>query len=261
MRVRIGVAIALLVVALAAAGCVREPLPDGWRVDLGNEISDSASGASTSGGNVNRAQETFELNGATNAVIDLTMGAGEMTVRSGDSSAIAETSFDYGVPAMRPETSYAVSGSTGTLKISQPDVRYKFGVSYPNSWDVRLAKAVPLELHVQMGAGSSRLNLSELDVRSLTMRLGAGESTVDLTGSRAEDLTGDIQAGVGQLTIVLPSDVGVKVTGRKEGIGTFEADGFKVQGDSYVNDAYGTSATNIELNVMRGVGEVKLELQ
>ena len=118
-----------------------------------------------------------------------------------------------------------------------------------------------MELNVQMGAGSSNLDLAEIDVRDLTMRLGAGETKLDLTGPRAEDVKGDVQAGVGQLTIILPKDVGVKVTGRKTGVGTFEADGFKVQGDAYVNDVYGTTPASIELNVMRGVGEVKLELR
>jgi hypothetical protein len=261
MKTRIAIAVALLAVAVASAGCVREPLPEGWRVDLGNEISQNTAGVSTSGADANTAQETFEPNGAKEASIDLKMGAGEMTVRSGDSSALAEASFEYGTPEMKPETSYDVSGSTGTLTISQPDIRYKFGESNANSWDVQLAKAMPYELLVQMGAGSSRLDLSELDVRLLTMRLGAGETTVDLTGPRTEDVKGDIQAGVGQLTIILPKDVGVKVTGRNEGIGSFEAEGFKVQGDAYVNDAYGTTPATIELNVMRGVGEVKLEMR
>ena len=162
---------------------------------------------------------------------------------------------------MKPETSYEVSGSTGELSISQPNVRYKLGESGPYAWNIRLAKGVPMELNVQMGAGSSDLDLSEIDVRDLTMRLGAGETKLDLTGPRAEDVNGDIQAGVGQLTILLPKDVGVKVTGRKSGVGTFEADGFKVMGEAYVNDAYGTSPVTIDLNVMRGVGEVKLELQ
>ncbi len=261
MKARIAIAAALAVVALGSAGCVREPLPQGWRVDLGNEISENAAGVSTSGTNVNTAQETFEPNGAKEASIDLKMGFGEMIVRSGDSSALAEASFEYGTPEMRPETSYGVSGSTGTLTISQPDIRYKFGQSKPNSWVVQLGKAMPYELLVEMGAGSSRLDLSELDVRLLTMRLGAGETTVDLTGPRTKDVEGDIQAGVGQLTIILPEDVGVKVTGRNEGIGSFEAEGFKVQGDAYVNDVYGTTPATIELNVMRGVGEVKLELR
>jgi hypothetical protein len=258
MKARTGMAVALLAVALASTGCVREPLPAGWRVHtgVGETASDSVSGTSRI-----YAHDTFELNGATEAAIELIMGAGEMTVRSGDSSALAETEFNYGNAQIKPETSYNVSGSTGTLKISQPDIRYKFGEQNLNSWRVQLAKGVPYELHVQMGAGSSQLELADLDVRLLTMRLGAGESTVDLTGPRTHDVTGEIQAGVGQVTIILPTGVGVKVTGRKDGIGTFSADGFKVQGDSYVNDAYGTSPTTIELNVTRGVGEVKLELQ
>ncbi len=253
-----GVAVTLLVLAGAATGCVRQPLPESMRIDT---APFGESSGSSSGSQKTSVDETFELQGATDAKIDLGMGAGELTVGSSDSSALAEASFDYRTADMRPQTTYDVSGSTGQLTISQPNVRYKLGQASPYSWDVNLGKGIPMELLVQMGAGSSDLNLSELDVRKLTLRLGAGETKVDLTGPRPNSLVGDIQAGVGQLTIVLPKDVGVKVTGRKSGIGSFEADGFKTYGDSFVNDAYGKTPTSIELTVMRGVGDVRLELR
>ncbi len=251
-------ALAMVAVLFGVTGCVREPLPESMRIDTRPFQIEKGSG---SNGVVRAGSETFELNGASDAKVELGMGAGEMVVRSGNTSALADVTFKYGDVRNKPKTAYNVSGSTGELTISQPEVHYKFGDAYPNSWNIALAQGVPLELSVQMGAGSSELDLSELDVRDLLLRLGAGETEVDLTGPRTEDVKGDIQAGVGQLTILLPKDVGVRVTGAKNGVGDIVADGFTVQGDAYVNDAYGNTPTSIELTVMRGVGEVKLELQ
>ena len=97
--------------------------------------------------------------------MSLNMGAGEMTVASGDTSAVAEATFEYGTAQMKPETSYDVNGSTGTLKISQPDIHYKFGDSYPNSWDVQLAQEHRLRAERTDGRGVERLDLSDVDVR------------------------------------------------------------------------------------------------
>jgi hypothetical protein len=263
MKARIASVGALLVVALVAAGCVREPLPEGWRIDTHLGDGTTASSTTSQSGSVGIAGDVdVPLDGATQADVHLTMGAGELRLAGGETSSVVSGSFDYKPASWKPEVDYAVRDGVGYLQVKQPTVHTGFNLGQNrNEWDLKLIKDVPMNLVVEMGAGTSALDLSGVVVRNLTMRLGAGESTVDLTGPRTEDLNGEIQAGVGQLSIVLPKDVGVKVTGRTGGIGTFEAEGFKVQGDSYVNDAYGTTPATIELKVMRGVGEVKLELQ
>jgi hypothetical protein len=41
--------------------------------------------------------------------------------------------------------------------------------------------------------------------------MGAGETTVDLTGDYEQDLAATIEGGVGEATVVLPGEVGVRV--------------------------------------------------
>ena len=259
-RARILAAIGLAAVLLGATGCVREPLPEGLRFEpyLGNRAGDT----SRSDANAVTDEQTVELQGATKANVSLTMGVGELGVASAATSALAEAAFEYPDKSWAPVVDYTVADATGTLEISQPDIRVRPLDYRPNRWDIRLAKGVPMDLTVHVGAGTADLRLSEVDVRDVTLRLGAGETTLDLTGPRTENITGDIQAGVGQLIIKVPKDVGVRVSGRNGGIGSFEADsGFHVEGSAYVNDAYGTSPVTIDLSVLRGVGEVRLESQ
>ncbi len=252
-------ALTLVAVAIVATGCVRKPLPESMQIDT--RPFQIETGSSTGGVGAQTTQQDFALEGATEAKVELNMGAGEMVVRGAQTEGdLAQATFEYGASG-EPKATYNVSGSTGQLTISQPDIRLKFGESNPNAWDIGLNQQVPLDLTVHLGAGRAQLDLSKVAVRELAMRLGAGETTVDLTGPRESDVTGDIQAGIGELKLVLPTDVGVKVTGAKDGVGDLSADGFTVQGDSYVNDAWGKTPTSIELRVMRGVGEVKLELQ
>jgi predicted membrane protein len=82
---------------------------------------------------------------------------------------------------------------------------------------------------------------------------------VDLTGDWKNDLTANIQGGVGKATIRLPSDVGVRASAQG-GIGAVHVQGLKKDGDAYVNEVYGKSPVTVNVRVEGGVGEIDLEL-
>jgi hypothetical protein len=57
----------------------------------------------------------------------------------------------------------------------------------------------------------------------------------------------------------LPSEVGVRARA-EGGLGKINAEGLQKQGDSYVNDAYGSSDVTLDVDVQGGVGEINLKL-
>src|SRR5215210_4924032 len=57
----------------------------------------------------------------------------------------------------------------------------------------------------------------------------------------------------------LPSEVGVKAKA-EGGLGKINAEGLKRVGDSYVNDAYGESDVNLNVDVQGGIGAIDLEV-
>ena len=107
---------------------------------------------------------------------------------------------------------------------------------------------------VQLGAGESDLDLDSLTLTGLDLQMGAGKTTVDLTGDYTSDFDASIEGGVGQATVLLPSEVGVKAKA-EGGIGTINAEGLKRVDNAYVNDAYGESDVNLSVNVKGGVGQ------
>jgi hypothetical protein len=125
---------------------------------------------------------------------------------------------------------------------------------------VRLGGGVPTALDLQLGVGTSRIDLRALDVTDLSVLTGVGDTVIDLSGPRARSLHGRIEAGVGSLVVKLPNDVGVRVTGRGEGIGEFSAVGLHEDNGVWVNDAYAGDGPRIEIDVNRGVGEVTIEM-
>jgi len=189
----------------------------------------------------------------------LMMGAGELKV-GGAADELLEANFSYNVSGWKPKMNYEVNGDKGVLSVEQGNSKgVSLGGGARNEWDVRLNDEVPTDLSVEMGAGESDLDLDSLTLTGFDLQMGAGETTVDLTGDYGRDFDASIQGGVGEATVMLPSEVGVRATA-EGGLGKINAKGLTKEGDSYVNDAYGDSDVTVDVDVEGGVGEINLEV-
>ena len=210
-------------------------------------------------GEMQRDSQKVQPENAQTVRAHLKIGAGELNV-SGGADALMEAEFAYNVADWKPDVSYDVSGNTGELSVEQgsgQDVRP--GGDARNEWDVLFSDELPTDLRVQMGAGESSLDLDSLTLTGLDLQMGAGKTTVDLTGDYTSDFDASIQGGVGEATVMLPSEVGVRARA-EGGLGNINAKGLKKEGDSYVNEAYGSSDVTLEIDVQGGVGQINLEV-
>jgi len=210
-------------------------------------------------GKMQHESKSVDPKNAQSARDRLKMGAGELNL-TGGADQLMEADFSYNVADWKPKVSYAVSGDEGELVVQQGSARGS-GLSGDarNEWDVSLNDEVPTDLGVQMGAGESDLDLDSLTLTGLDLQMGAGKTTIDLTGDYTQDFDASIQGGVGEATVLLPSEVGVKAKA-EGGLGKINAKGLKRVGDSYVNGAYGDSDVTLDVDVQGGVGQINLEV-
>jgi hypothetical protein len=203
--------------------------------------------------------KTVEAAGAEAVEMNIKMGAGELRV-SGGARALMEADFTYRTRRQPPEVDYRVTGTRGYLSVRQ---RRGGGIhigSSKNEWDIRLNSQIPTVLKVDLGAGETRLDLAEVDLRSLTIDMGVGEMRLDLRGRHERSLEVSIDGGIGSGTIYLPREVGVRVR-VDGGIGSVDAHEFRKQGHVYTNDSYGNSPVTIDINVEAGIGSIDLRLE
>jgi hypothetical protein len=206
-----------------------------------------------------RETQSVGLENARSASAQLRMGAGELSV-TGGADALMEGEFLYNVAAWEPKVDYDMSGDTGELIVEQGSGEgVRLGGNARNEWDLRFNDEVPTELVVKVGAGESDLDLDSLTLTELDLQMGAGKTTVDLTGDYDQDFDASIEGGVGEATVMVPSEVGVKVRA-KGGLGKINAKGLQKEGDSYVNDAYGDSEVTLDVDVQGGIGQINLEV-
>jgi hypothetical protein len=233
MKNRYGWVISGCILALAFAGCE----------DIGDLTTES---------------KTVEAAGAESAEVNLKMGAGELRV-SGGARALLEAEFTYRSRRRPPEVDYHVAAGRGVLTVRNPRSGGPHFGSSKNEWDVRLNGGIPIKLEIDLGAGESRLDLSELDLRALTIDMGVGEMRLDLRGHYAQDLDVSIDGGIGSGTIYLPGNAGVRVR-VDGGIGSVHAPEFTKSGHVYTNGAYGKAPLTIDVNVDAGIGSIDLRL-
>ena len=225
---------------------------------VGGCIVGSGNGPLVHVGEMQTENLSVPAGGAKSVHAHLQMSAGELNI-SGGSSKLMDGSISYNVPEWKPDLSYNVNDGQGSLMVMEPEQHHTAmgGIKY--TWDLHFNDRIPLELAVEMGAGDSKLDLAELQLKDLDVQVGAGDSTIDLTGDWKQDVSVSIQGGVGEVHVKLPRDLGVRVS-VEGGLGEVDAPDFKRDGSDYVNDAVGKTKNTIEVHISGGIGEVHLEL-
>jgi hypothetical protein len=198
---------------------------------------------------------TVEVGGAESARVQIEMGAGELRLDGGGEK-LLDADFRYRVQALRPVVKYDVTGRRGYLTVRQPQIS-GFGPHGKDAWDLRVNDRLPLDLLVHMGAGHGVLKLAGMALRRLEVEMGAGELNLDLTGFWDNDLDARISGGVGQATVRLPRDVGVRVKATG-GIGEIKVQGLRQHDGYYVNDAYEKQGVRMRIDISGGIGQINL---
>jgi len=216
----------------------------------------SRSDESDRGEFASHTDEVLELQGAKSVRAELKMGAGELNIEGG-SSHLLNSRFLFNRKWDSPRVNYHVNGDKGELEIVQDQngsINFDAG---NNNWDLTFNNDVPIQLHIEMGAGAGELKLRDMNVTGLELHMGAGQLELDLTGPRKSDLDVTLKGGVGQATIRLPRDVAVRAHAAG-GIGSLDAEGLKKDGNDYSNEMWGKTPHKITLDVQGGIGQIEL---
>ena len=205
---------------------------------------------------VQHETQSVTLQGAQSVTTNIDIPAGSLDI-AGGASQLLDADFNYHESDGQPQVEYSVSGGHGDLSITQQNKMHLHMATSRNDWQLRFADNVPMDMNVQIGAGSSNLRLQGLGVKNLAVQAGVGQMNLDLTGPRKSDLHVDIHGGVGSAVLRLPKDVGVRVHA-SGGIGSVSPHGLTREGDDYVNDVLGKTPAAIDVTIEGGIGSVSL---
>jgi hypothetical protein len=210
-------------------------------------------------GQLRTESQSVELGDTKPIRVEIEFGAGDLHL-TGGAAELLEADFTYNVQELKPEVEY----TDGTLVVRQPGnqgLPNLLGVQdFRNEWDLRLSDQVPMYLRLDMGAGTTDLQLAGLALTGLEVSLGAVQGTLDLSGDWASDLDIAIDTGAADFSVRLPSEVGVRVE-VEAGPTAIDARGLTKAGNVYTNAAYGVSPVTLRINLEAGIGRLSLEVE
>ncbi len=209
--------------------------------------------------------------------IHLEIPAGELRLRNGSSNLI-DTEVLYAKADWKPSLHVNTSNGVTDLTFKQQDFKSSGDNNGENKWNINISKTTPLDLYLKMGAGDTKLDLSNSQLRKLTIEAGAvgltvnlkgssarnvsisagvGEVNLDLTGNWDHDATIEIAGGIGEVNLKLPKNTGVKL--KTSGLGDRSLGNLKKNGDYFTNAALGKSKNTLTITVSGGLGSINVK--
>ena len=199
------------------------------------------------------------LDGASTVEVSLDMGLAEL--RLGSSANLADAISGVITPSRAESLDQDSSrrGSTLEVELRSRNARGPFNVGFfggfrGGEWNLDLTERVPIDLEIDAGVGSSRLDLRNVRLTGFDLDAGVGSIDATLPGGNYD---GRIDGGVGSITIRLPRDAAARIN-VDSGLGGVSTDGaFQRSGDGYTTANY--DGAGVRLTVNAGVGSVRIE--
>jgi hypothetical protein len=209
-------------------------------------------------GDLVSANVSASLNGASSAAVRIESGLGILNVDGNEASQLASGTLGYYTGWGQPVTTTGKVGDRASLKISQPDDDFlNWGASTAPVWNIHLTPQVPMSLNIDGGAGESTLNLEKLMLTNLTLNAGVGNMTV-IMPSNAGHTVASFEAGIGNLDLVIPAGVEARIRA-SSGIGNTNIDGrFVRNGGTYTSKGYNDAKNVLDVTIDAGVGNLSV---
>lgn len=202
--------------------------------------------------------------------LDLTLGEGSGSGNNDDGSKFRFSGLESGDWALQFSDAIPISfdvelgvgkGDINLSGLKVKDLNLSTGAS-----DVCLAFDQPNASTIEnlnIEAGVSKFvgrNLGNANFRHFRFQGGVGTFKLDFTGEPAHEVDADVQVGMGLLTMVIPSSIGVRVLYDKNWISRVSCpDDFSADGDTeYVSSNFDSARGKMIIKVESGVGSVKI---
>jgi hypothetical protein len=209
------------------------------------------------------ATETLSqgLQDAERGLVRLRLGAGEIKVGAlADSPNLVEGKIEYGERSRKVVEQLTVRNSQAEYELSggPENSLWAPGTNTNETWQLRFTPRVPLEMRIDMGAGSVQADLSGLKITGLDVNMGVGSTELTLPAVEGS-ATISVKLPIGGVTVVVPPGVGVRMRTNKLLTSVNVGGGrFTHSGDEWVSDNYATSASKIDLRIDNVMGSIDL---
>lgn len=199
-------------------------------------------------------QISIDLQGASQASLKLSHGAGRLVLGSGASvGQLLNGTFAGGVKHSAHRSGDRLDAHLEARPMIFPPF---FGGWQGLEWNISLNRDVPLALRLETGASQSELDLRDLKVTDLKVSTGASKTDLTLPAD-AGMTTVKVELGAASLDMVVPQDVAARIRA-EQGVAAVEIDTarFPYSNGIYESADYSSAQNRVDIMIQAGVGRV-----
>lgn len=195
------------------------------------------------------------LENTSSAELKLSHGAGRLSLRATDMPGVLlEGSFGG-------ELSHEVcrDGANTLVKLSSDVMAMPpFMELHERSWDIGVARRLPIKLHLKGGASDNHLDLTDLKITELEIETGASSTQVRLPAA-AGFTRAEVESGAASVIIHVPEGVAARIH-TSGGLSSIQINTqrFPRQDEHYQSPDYETAANRVEMHLEMGVGSIEV---
>jgi hypothetical protein len=186
---------------------------------------------------------------ADSARVKVSFGGGELSIGTGRSGLLIDGSFE-GMPAK-----VDLRGPGSVALQPESPASWPWFERTPH-WRIGLPPDVPLELQIESGATKTRLELGDLQLRSLKIGTGASDTRVALPRAAGETHV-RAESGAASMTFEVPDGVAARIRSTMAlGSSRIDETRFPRSGRGWETPGYDAAPNRVELDISGGVGSV-----
>ena len=198
---------------------------------------------------------SYALQDADRAEVHIDFGVGTLQIGAlSESNNLLEGTLDLSKNEQLEEDYSVKQDAYLALGSNMPRMTFSTDLNQDKTWSLYLNRDVPLELDVNTGVGTARIDLRQLNLSDLTIDSGVGRTTVILP--QRGRLSASIKEGVGEIQIQVPEGTGLRIEA-STGLGDIKVpDGYQRSDHTYTSPGYGSADDRVDLRIESGIGRI-----
>ena len=198
------------------------------------------------------------LEGTKQGKMTLSFGAGQVKVHGrADEGKLLKGSFSGGVKVVSKK-----DGDSIDLNLSPASTEFIFAIMPwtwgAREWDFGLSKEVDWQLHLEMGASDTQVDLTDLRVTDLEVDTGASNTKIILPANAGQTHV-DLDGGAASIVFEVPEGVAARIQ-VDSGLAAIDInrERFPRVGGYYKSPDYETAANKVDINIDFGAGSLSV---
>lgn len=154
---------------------------------------------------------------------------------------------------------YQVVDGKGVLVLRSKGEPVTMVSTHQAAYEYKLNSVIPIDLNVEQGAGQIDLNLADIYISQLDVDQAVGQTQITLSDTGS--FTGIVDGAIGQVTLIVPADVGLKISAGTALVVVQAPPDFQETNKVYTSPNYDQAQTKIELMVNLAIGTLNVVIQ